>query len=190
MEISAMDFQHKTSVVSRRQFDDHVTLYKGYVNMTNETDKTLATQPEYETASATGGHFRGWKETETYTINGVILHEMYFENLGSQKSAPGAKMQNIFNKYFGGFDKWKEDFIATATSARGWCILVFEPRTATYRNIVLDLHNEGQIMSASPLIVLDMYEHAYFLDYGTDKATYINRFLTNYPWDAVETRAM
>ncbi|MCL1877346.1 MAG: Fe-Mn family superoxide dismutase [Defluviitaleaceae bacterium] len=190
MEISALNFPHTTSVVSRKQFDDHVTLYQGYVTMTNETDKTLATQPEYETASPTGGHFRGWKKTETYAIDGVILHELYFQNLGSQTTAPGPKMQGIFGKYYGGFDKWKDDFTATAKSARGWVILAYEQRTATCRNVLMDLHDEGQILSMYPLIILDMYEHAYFLDYGTDKATYISRFLSNLPWDVIEKRAV
>jgi Fe-Mn family superoxide dismutase len=189
MDITAMQFSHKTSVVSRKQFDDHITLYNGYVKMTNETDKTLATNPEYSTASATGGHYRGWKKTETYAINGVILHELYFQNLGSETTQPGEKMQALVDKWFGGFDKWKESLIACAMSARGWCILAYEQRTATCRNILLDLHDEGHITSAFPILILDMYEHAYFLDYGTDKATYINRFLANIPWDVIEKRA-
>jgi len=156
--------------------------------MTNLTDKTLATDPKYDTASASGGYYRGWKKTETYSINGVILHELYFQNLGDHTGAPGPKMTGIINKYFGGFEKWKEDFIACATSARGWCILAFEQRTATCRNILLDLHDEGHISMAYPIIILDMYEHAYFLDYGTDKASYINRFINNIPWDIIEKR--
>lgn len=188
MEINAIKFPYKTSVVSQKQFDDHMTLYNGYVSMTNLTDKTLATDPKYDTASATGGHFRGWKKTETYAINGVILHELYFQNLGSHTSVPGQKMTAIFNKYFGGFEKWKECFTATAMSARGWCILAFEQRTASCRNILLDLHDDGNITMAFPIIILDMYEHAYFLDYGTDKASYISKFIANIPWDIVETR--
>lgn len=189
MEISAMDFPHKTSVVSRKQFDDHVSLYKGYVKITNETDVALATNPEYSTASPSGGHFRGWKKTETYAINGVILHELYFQNLGSTPTAPGTKTLAAFNKFYGGFDKWKDDFTATAKSARGWCIFAYEQRTATCRNILLDLHDEGHIAGAYPIIVLDMYEHAYFLDYGIDKSTYISRFLSNLPWETIEKRA-
>jgi len=189
MEVNALNFPHKTAVVSRKQFDDHMTLYEGYVTMINETDHELAENPEYSTANASGGHYRGWKKTETYAMNGVILHELYFQNLGSTGGPPGPKMQHITDKYFGGTDKWKEDFTACAKSARGWCILVYEQRTGTCRNILLDLHDEGHIATAFPIIVLDMYEHAYFLDYGTDKASYINRFLSNLPWDTIEKRA-
>jgi len=189
MEINSMPFTHQTGVVSRKQFDDHITLYHGYVEKTNEITKKLATDPEYASANATASHFRGWKRGETYAINGVILHELYFQNLGTGSSPPGANMQAIADRYFGSFEKWKEDFIATATAARGWCILVYEQRTKTCRNILLDNHHDGHIATAFPIIVLDMYEHAYFLDYGTDKASYINRFMSHIPWDAVEKRA-
>ena len=189
MEIQAMPFQHTTTVVSRKQFDDHITLYDGYVQKTNETTHMLATNPEYSTANATGGHYRGWKKTETYAINGVILHELYFQNLGAESSPIGHKTQQLMEKYFGSVDNWREDFIACAKSARGWCTFVYEQRTATCRNILLDLHDYGNIAMAYPIIVLDMYEHAYFLDYGTDKGTYINRFTGSIPWEIVEKRA-
>ena len=100
----------------------------------------------------------------------------------------GAKTQNLINRFFGGTDKWKEDFIACATSARGWCVLVYEQRTGTCRNILLDSHDDGNIATAYPIIALDMYEHAYFIDYGTDKAAYINRFISNIPWGLIEKR--
>jgi Fe-Mn family superoxide dismutase len=192
MELTAVNFQHNTPVVSQKQFDDHMTLYRGYITMINQTDKTLKTQPEYDTANASGGHYRGWKKTETYSLNGVILHELYFQNLGNNSSVhatPGPKTTQLFNKYFGGLDKWKECFTACAKSARGWCILEFEQRTPSCRNILLDLHDEGNITNAFPIIILDMYEHAYFLDYGTDKASYISRFIENIPWGVIEKRA-
>jgi len=188
-EINTMPFPFNTSVVSRKQFDDHIKLYEGYVSKTNEITNKLATQPEYASANATASHYRGWKKGETYAINGTILHELYFQNLGNEAGPVGSKSQHLMDRYFGGEDKWKEDFIACATSARGWCILVYEQRTGTCRNILLDTHDEGQIATAYPIIVLDMYEHAYFIDYGTDKAAYINRFINNIPWDIIERRA-
>jgi len=189
MEITAMPFTYDTGVVTRKQFDDHMTLYKGYVDKTNEITQKLAADPEYASANATASHYRGWKKGETYAIDGVIMHELYFQNLGNASGPMGKKTQHLMDRYFGGADKWREDFIACAKSARGWCVLVYEQRTATCRNILLDAHDVGQIATAYPILVLDMYEHAYFLDYGTDKAAYINRFLSQVPWDAVEKRA-
>jgi Fe-Mn family superoxide dismutase len=188
MEITAKAFGYNTGVVTRKQFDDHQTLYKGYVNKTNEIASTLATNPETATANATQSHYRGLKRGQTYALDGVILHELYFENLGNTTVPVGKKTQHLMDKYFGGVDKWKVDFIACATSARGWCVLAYEQRTKQCTNFLFDSHDDGQVTLAYPLIVLDMYEHAYFLDYGTDKAAYINRFISQIPWDAVEKR--
>jgi len=189
MDITARDFTYNTGVVSKKAYDDHLTLYKGYVQKTNEVTKELATNPEYSTSNATASHYRGWKKGETYAINGVILHELYFQNLGNETGPIGTKAESLMTKHFSSVDKWKEDFIACALAARGWCILVYEQRTNTFRNIVLDTHEDGNIITAYPLIVLDMYEHAYFIDYGTDKNAYINRFISNIPWSIIEKRA-
>jgi len=188
MSITAKDFPYNTGIVSRKAYDDHLTLYKGYIEKTNEVTQILTTQPEWSTSNATASHYRGWKKGETYAINGVILHELYFQNLGNQAGPTGTKVENMLNRHFGGTDNWKKDFTACATAARGWCILVYEQRTGTFRNIVLDSHEDGNIASAYPVIVLDMYEHAYFIDYGTDKAAYINRFISNIPWEIIEKR--
>lgn len=189
MEISARQFPYNTGIVSRKAYDDHMTLYEGYVGKTNEVTQVLSTNPEWAASNATASHYRGWKKGETYAINGVILHELYFQNLGNAGGPVGTKAQNIMNRNFGGVDKWKEDFIACAKAARGWCLFVYEQRTGTCRNIVLDSHEDGNIATAYPLIVLDMYEHAYFIDYGTDKEAYINRFMSNIPWGIIEKRA-
>jgi len=189
MEIHAMPFGHTTTVVSQKQFDDHISLYEGYVQKTNETTAMLATNPEYATANATGGHYRGWKKTETYAINGVILHELYFQNLGNESVPIGPKTQHLIQQFFGSIDNWHEDFTACAQAARGWCVLLYEQRTGTCRNILLDWHDYGNIATAFPILVLDMYEHAYFIDYGKDKNTYIKNFISNIPWGIIEKRA-
>jgi len=187
-KIQAMQFQHDTAVVSRKQFEDHIFLYNGYVTKTNEATEMLTHNPEYSTANATGGHYRGWKKTETYAIDGVILHELYFQNLITTSTPIGPKTLHLLEQNFGSTDNWKQCFTACATSARGWCVLAYEQRTGTCRNFLLDAHDNGNIAMYYPIIVLDMYEHAYFLDYGKDKATYINSFITNIPWDVIEKR--
>lgn len=188
MEITAKTFAYNTGVVTRKQFDDHLTLYNGYIKKTNEIANTLATNPELASANATQSHYRGLKRGQTYALDGVILHELYFENLGNTTTPIGKATQKLMDMYFGGVEKWKVDFIACSTSARGWCALSYEQRTRRCTNFLFDSHDDGQITLAYPLIVLDMYEHAYFLDYGTDKAAYINRFISQIPWDAVEKR--
>lgn len=188
MDITAKTFPYQTGVVTRKQYDDHQTLYTGYVTKTNEITQALASNPNLATANATYSPYRALKRGQTYALDGVILHELYFENLGSETTPIGKKTQLIMDKYFGGTEKWKADFIATATSARGWCVLAYEQRTRSCCNYLFDSHHDGQVTLAYPLVVLDMYEHAYFLDYGTDKTAYINRFIAQIPWDAVEKR--
>ena len=189
MDITAKDFPYNTGIVSRKAYDDHITLYKGYISKTNEVTNVLTTDPQWDTANATASHYRGWKKGETYAINGAILHELYFQNLGNESGPPGAVMQNLLTRYFGSVENWKKDFIACGTAPRGWCILMYEQRTETLRNILLDTHEDGNIAGAYPILALDMYEHAYFIDYGTDKTAYINRFINNIPWVIIEKRA-
>jgi len=188
MEITAKNYPYNTGVITRKQFDDHMNLYNGYIKKTNEITNTLQNNPEEATANAVYSHYRGLKKSQTFALDGVILHELYFENLGSQTAPIGKNTQLLLDKYFGGTDKWKSDFIACATAARGWCVLAYEQRTQACHNFLFDAHDWGQITLSYPLVVLDMYEHAYFLDYGTDKAAYINRFISAIPWDAVEKR--
>lgn len=189
MEITAMSFPYQTDVVTKKQFDDHITLYHGYVDKTNEVTRKLLTEPEYAGANATWSHYRGLKKGESYAIDGVILHELYFQNLVNENQTAGKKTKYLMDHYFNGMERWKEDFTACAKSARGWCVCAYEQRTDTCRNILLDTHDEGHICTAYPLIVIDMYEHAYFLDFGTDKAAYINRFISRIPWGVIEKRA-
>ena len=188
MDITAKLFPYHTAIVSPKAYEDHMTLYRGYVQKTNEITKVLTGNPEWDTANATASHYRGWKKGETYAIDGVILHELYFQNLGAAPEPIGPKAQNLMTRYFGSPDNWKADFAACAKAARGWCAFVYEQRTATCRNILLDAHDEGNIAGAYPILVLDMYEHAYFIDYGTDKGAYIDAFINHIPWNAVEKR--
>jgi Fe-Mn family superoxide dismutase len=122
-------------------------------------------------------------------VGGVILHELYFQLLGGTKTQPGEKTAGIFDKQYGGYEYWREDFLASGLSARGWVVFLYDQRTRLYRNIVMDFHDQGYISGGYPLIVMDMYEHAYFIDYATDKTSYINGFIDAIRWDVVEKSA-
>ena len=189
MEITAIPFVHQTEVVSQKLFNDHFKLYEGYVDKTNEISLKLAASTDLDSANATYSTYRGLKRGESFALDGVILHELYFQNLITENSPIGNRTSRLLDRNWGSFDRWKEAFIASAKAARGWCILAYEQRTKTCRNILLDFHDEGLICGAYPLLALDMYEHAYMLDYGIDKATYINRFIASIPWEVVEKRA-
>ena len=189
MDITAMSFTHQTEVVSQKQFNEHLVLYEGYIDKANEITQKIQTDPDYASANATYSHYRGLKKGESYALDGVILHELYFQNLVTDHQPMGKKTRYLLEHYFGSVENWRNCFTACAKSARGWCVCGYEQRTNSCRNILLDSHDDGLVCSAYPLIVLDMYEHAYFMDFGTNKADYINRFISGIPWGVIEKRA-
>lgn len=178
------------TAVNQRQFNAHYGLYEGYVNGINNISEELKEiSPEIrERANTTNGAYRGLKLGETFALNGVILHELYFRNLGGQLREPRGGIADLIERYYGTLENWAEDFIAAAKASRGWTILCFEQRTRTLRNITLDSHNEGMVALILPLIILDMYEHAYMIQYGTNKERYIRAFMENIHWDIVSQR--
>ncbi|MDR1558437.1 MAG: Fe-Mn family superoxide dismutase [Clostridiales bacterium] len=185
---TAKNFMNTSDFISQRQFDEHIKLYQGYVGKVNEITGDLASFQGRASANATYSEYRGLKKGETYALDGVIFHELYFPLLGNTQTEPGPDTKAIFDSQFRGYDNWKADFKACGISARGWALLIYEQRTGTYRNILLDLHNEGLVCGGFPLIIMDVYEHAYFIDYGTDKSTYIDRFIGSLRWDLVERK--
>jgi superoxide dismutase, Fe-Mn family len=190
MEFMKLDFEYSddVTVINEEQFNVHMRLYEGYINKMNEIDGLLANGGDLENANATYSEYRGIKRGETYALNGVILHEYYFENIGSTVNEPDNDVMGCIEQDFGSFDTWKAHFVATAKASRGWAILCYDPRSDRLRNISLDSHDYGYTALSVPILVLDMYEHAYFLQYADDKAGYINAFMNNIDWGVVRDR--
>lgn len=186
------------TVINKEQFDVHIRLYEGYVNNINKIDAVLfdfdavkkfgmTGQELSDQANTTFSIYRELKRGETYALNGVILHELYFENIGANKE-PDEQVLDIFKRDFGSYEEWQEDFVATAKASRGWAVLAFDQRSERYRNISLDSHDLGNIAYSAPVLILDMYEHAYFLQYADNKAEYIQKFMKNIDWAEVGRR--
>lgn len=190
MSIKMMEFIYSddVTVINQAQFEAHMRLYEGYINKVNEIEKELDTSGDRKSANSTYSKFRGLKRGETYSINGVILHELYFENIGGETKEPNEKLKLMLEKDFLSYDTWKEDFVATAKASRGWVTLAYEQRTKKFINISLDAHDVGNIALSFPVLVLDVYEHAYFLEYADNKTEYINNFMNNINWDTVNCR--
>jgi Fe-Mn family superoxide dismutase len=164
-------------------------LYEGYVTNINKIDEILREgDAQRDQSNTTFSYYRELKRGETFALDGVILHELYFENIGGNSPQPGPATTEILNTDFGSFQNWQEDFIATAKASRGWAVLAFDQRSGRLRNISLDAHDLGNIAYSAPILVLDMYEHAYFLQYADKKAEYINNFMKNINWNVIEER--
>lgn len=192
MELKMIDFKYTEGItaINEEQFDVHMQLYQGYINKINQIDQLLADGGDYEQANATYSIFRGLKRGETYALDGVILHELYFQNMGNGYNQPNETTNQWFIRDFGGYDEWEKKFVATAKASRGWTVLAYDWRSQRFRNISLDSHDKGNISYSSPVLVLDVYEHAYFLQYANKKEEYINNFMKNINWTIVDKRIL
>lgn len=168
----------------------HGKLYTGYVNKRNEIEGALSVADKSK-ANATHSEFGELKRQETFAANGQILHEIFFGILGGD-GAPKGQVLKIIERDFGSFENWKAEFFACGMSARGWAILAFDPSDGRLHNYTGDAHNQGGVWGAIPLAALDVYEHAYFIDFGSDRKAYIESYFQNLDWgkiDAIAKRA-
>lgn len=158
-------------------------LYQGYVKKKKDIQDKLDALPAEELAN-TNPHYslvRELKAEETWAVNGVYLHEFYFASLGEASATSGALVEAITAVW--GWDAFVATFSACGMAARGWVVLAWDTREARLRIYNADAHNQGGIWGAIPLLVLDVYEHAYFLDYGADRKAYIADWWKNLNWE-------
>ena len=167
----------------------HFKLYEGYVKNTNLMLDQLAQ------LSADGKNrsiaYAEIKRRLMWEYNGMRLHEDYFENLGG-KNAPLDTTSGLYRKIesdFGSFEGWKSDFIATgAMRGIGWSVLYLDPLSGRLVNAWINEHDVGHLAGATPLLIMDVFEHAYLLDYGIDRAKYIEAFFKNVNWSVAAAR--
>jgi Fe-Mn family superoxide dismutase len=173
---------------SNNALDLHFALYQGYVRNTNLIWAELRKMDEqHQTGTPAYAELKrrfGWE------YNGMRLHELYFGNLGGTGPLPmdSPLMQKIVDN-FGSFDKWAADFKATgAIRGIGWVVLYEDPTNGRLFNTWINEHDMGQLADGIPLLVMDVFEHAYLPDYGLKRGDYIETFFDNINWRAVEAR--
>jgi Fe-Mn family superoxide dismutase len=120
--------------------------------------------------------------------NSVVLHELYFDGLSPKTAEPAAGLRAAVEKRFGSLDKWWEDFASSAKEAAGWAMLVIHPVNGRLYNVVSDEHAMGVLWMAVPLVVIDVYEHAFYIDYQNRKAEYVDKFRGYIDWDEANSR--
>ena len=129
---------------------------------------------------------RALKVDLTFAVGGIKNHEIYFEHLGGARRAiPTGRSARSIERDFGSADAWRADLRATGMAGRGWAWTAFDWDEGRLFNYVGDAQNTFPVWNATPLVALDVYEHAYFLDYQTDRAAYIEAFLRNLDWGVV-----
>ena len=174
--------------ISDKQIDYHFeTHYKGYVNKLNEIWEKLP-NADRSKANQNYSEFRELKLEETFNFDGSLLHETYFANLAKEHAPVSESFKKQVEKDFGSYEKWVEDFKATGVAFMGWSLCVFDLNTGKLRNIGADVHNTNGIWNAILVLALDVYENAYYTDYGPKRAPYLDAFLKNVRWPDVEQR--
>jgi Fe-Mn family superoxide dismutase len=120
--------------------------------------------------------------------NSVLLHELYFDGLVPRANGPGPEVRAAIEKRFGSFEKWSADFQACAKAAAGWAILTRHSVNGKLYNVISDKHADGPLWMATPLVVIDVYEHAFYVDYRNRKTEYIEKFMSHIDWEEVSRR--
>ena len=168
--------------------NNHFTLYKGYVTNTNKAlDSMAAMLKDGKTAAP---EFAELKRRFGWEFNGMRLHEYYFENLGGKAALKAdGKLAKLIAASFGSYDTWLQDFKGTATMRGiGWVILYQDTIGGKLFNQWINEHDVGHPAGCQPLLILDVFEHAFLTDYGLKRADYIEAFLKNIDWAAAESR--
>lgn len=190
MAYEAKDYGHLIGMAgfSETLLRNHFTLYQGYVVNTNRLLDTLAEMardgrvgtPEYAELKRRFG----------FEFDGMRLHEYYFGNLGG--TSPLAESSRLAQKMaedFGSYGQWERDFRATgAMRGIGWAILYQDNATGRLINQWINEHETGHLAGCIPLLVMDVFEHAFIADYGLRRADYIDAFFRNIDWAMVESR--
>ncbi len=120
--------------------------------------------------------------------NSVLLHELYFDNLTPNPPEPAEDVRQALAERFGSLDRWAEDFRACAMAANGWAILARDMVNGGLYNVASDLHEVGVLWLGQPLVVCDVYEHAFYVDYQNKKQEYVNKFVEFLDWDEINRR--
>jgi Fe-Mn family superoxide dismutase len=173
---------------SQTLLTNHFTLYQGYVTNTNKlTDILAAMLKEGKTAAP---EYAELKRRFGFEFNGMRLHEYYFENLGGKTALDkaGALAKKLAEAY-GSYEAWEQDFRATgAMRGIGWVVLYQDNMTGGLFNQWINEHEVGHLAGCRPILIMDVFEHAYMIDYGLKRADYIAAFFKNINWKAVEGR--
>ncbi|MCK5354335.1 MAG: superoxide dismutase [Methyloprofundus sp.] len=174
--------------LSEEQISPHYTAHyggalRGYV----AADKQL--QADISEGTVIDSRLYGAiQRARTNKANSVVLHELYFDGMTSKVSNPTGDINTAIKKRFGSIEKWAADFQASAKAATGWAMLAIHPLNGKLYNIVSDKHATGVLWMATPLVVIDVYEHAFYVDYKNNKTLYINKFMQHIDWEEVSRR--
>lgn len=187
IEAKYFDFSN-VSGITYSQLSQHYTLYTKYVETMPNIYKYNNNQSIYDNCSSSFSEVRNVQNSLSFTLDGVKLHELYFDNLTGLNTVPFGNINELINDVFGSYDNFKRQFKCIGMAMRGWTILCYDPYTESIYIYGQDAHNTQIVTGTYPLIVMDVYEHAYMIDFGINKSLYIDTFFKNIDYSIVNKR--
>ncbi len=189
LQIKPMAYAVLPDFLSEKQLSEHHdVLYGGYVKKANQI-RTELTTVDLESANATYSSLRSLKDAETFAVNGIRLHEGYFDNMAVPGQSAAGKLLAQIEKDFGSYEAFEKMFKACGLACRAWVVLAWDLEEERLHIYAADSHDDGAVWGAIPLLCLDVYEHAYFLDYATARKKYIEGFMQHINWEVVAAKA-
>ena len=189
MAYSSRDYSNLVGMegFSETLLKNHFTLYQGYVANTNILLNLLTSM--LKEGKAGTPEYAELKRRLGFEFNGMRLHEYYFENLGGKGAIDkSGRLSKKLAEDFGSYEDWERDFKGTGTMRGiGWTILYQDGITGKLLNQWINEHETGHLVGGIPILVLDVFEHAFMIDYGLRRADYIEAFFKNINWDKVES---
>ncbi len=183
---------HSMEGISERTMTEHYKLYQGYVAKYNEIMAAIENLPAEELTppkpNPTYSLIRSLKVDLTRAIGGVKNHELYFSNLGGNGGEPSGAFRSQLEKDFGSVDRAIQEIRATAIAARGWAWLAYDFDFERLIVCIGDEQNTFPVWNAMPVLAVDMFEHAFVIDHGANRAAYVEAFFKNVDWDDVAAR--
>lgn len=201
-KVGAAPMEAQTAVYSPKNYENligtpgfsdtllrnHFKLYQGYVTNTNlvlEKIGNLVKEAKDRTPE-----FNELKRRLGWEFNGMRLHEYYFDNMGGKDPLDSTSpLTKLIAENFGGFDRWQKEFVSTGSMRGiGWVILYHDPVSGRLFNFWIEEHQANHMAGGTPLLVMDVFEHAFITDYGLDRGKYIENFFKTINWDIVSKR--
>tara|TARA_R100000152_G_C6709583_1_gene137445 strand:- start:130 stop:819 length:690 start_codon:yes stop_codon:yes gene_type:complete len=185
-------FRLQTELLSKANKSNHIELYDQYIEDFNRISAQLDTA-DRSSVSSNGSQYRQLKIDEVYNLNAAYLHELYFNNISDLNSQ--VQMDSLsymrLSRDFGTFNDWQQDFIACCMASRcGWAMTYYNTYTQKFMNCSIDLHSVNVPVGAYPIIVMDVWQHAYYRDYLKDVKTYVFGMMKQLNWDVIEKRVI
>lgn len=174
--------------ISRETHDAHLGLWQGYARKTNEIRRLLQEPEAVQGPNQIYSPMRALKTDYAFALGGYVNHAVYFDNLGSFDQRPMGTAAVFMDLWHGGFEQWKEEMIAVGMASRGWVYWAYDTKEATTTVFAGDSQSTYPMWNQVLMVALDVYEHAYFLDFGADRRGYLETCLRCLDWTAIDRR--